>query len=164
MATKVKSRKAARGSKSKPQDGVLEAVNQIWLAGLGAISKAREGTPQMLSALVAEGARVQAETRGTAEKAIGGFVGNMKATLDSSVQQVRGQAGDALDNLEQIFQTRVRRALTQLGVPSAEDIERLSKRVEALNASVGKLSQAQKAPVRHRHIGRKSGSAHAAMS
>src|SRR5271166_4880084 len=127
MATKRKSRKAIRGgkAKAKPQDKMLEAVNQIWLAGLGAISKAREGTPQMLSALVAEGARVQAETRGTAEKAIGGLIGNMKATLDSSMNQMnqmRGQAGDALDNLEQIFQTRVRRALSQLGVPSAEDV------------------------------------------
>lgn len=161
MATKGKTSKAAR-AKAKSQDGMLEAVNQIWLAGLGAISKAREGAPQLLSELVAEGGRVQAETRGSAEKAIGGMLDSMKSTFDSSLTQVRSQAGDALDNLEQIFQTRVRRALTQIGVPSAEDVERLSKRVEQLNASVNKLAaRAAKPPVRHRPAARKASPIHA---
>jgi poly(hydroxyalkanoate) granule-associated protein len=140
MATKRKARKVVRKPKSTPPERMMDAMNQVWLAGLGAMSKTRQGAPLMLHELVAEGARIQADTRDGAEKMLGGLKGNLKATIDSGVKQVRGQAGDALDNLEQMFQTRVHRALTQLGVPSAEDVEKLSHKVEQLNASINKLA------------------------
>jgi hypothetical protein len=40
-----------------------------------------------------------------------------------------------------VFQSRVQRALHQMGVPGSRDIERLSARVEALNASIEKLAR-----------------------
>jgi poly(hydroxyalkanoate) granule-associated protein len=129
---------------------MLDAMNQVWLAGLGAMSKARQGAPLMMHELIAEGARVQAQTREGADKMLSGLLGEMKSTLNSSVNQVRSQAGDALDNLEQMFQTRVHRALTQIGVPSAEDVEKLSHRVEQLNASVNKLASERKPAPRAR--------------
>jgi poly(hydroxyalkanoate) granule-associated protein len=141
MAMKRKSRKSARKTKSAAPQRVLDTMNQIWLAGLGAMAKAHQGAPQMLQDLAAEGARIQANTRGSAEKALGGLLNDFKATIDSGVSQVRGQAGDALDNLETIFQTRVRRALTQLGVPSSDDVASLSKRVDRLNANINKLAR-----------------------
>ena len=141
MAMKRKTRKSARKNKTTAPERVLDTMNQIWLAGLGAMAKAHQGAPQMLHSLAAEGARIQANTRGSAEKALGGLLNDVKATIDSGVSQVRGQAGDALDNLETIFQTRVRRALTQLGVPSSDDVASLSKRVDKLNASIGKLAR-----------------------
>jgi poly(hydroxyalkanoate) granule-associated protein len=161
---KRKSRKANGRAKdnghsnSKPQERMLDAMNQVWLAGLGALSKAREGAPQMLDELVAEGVRVQADTRGAAEKALGGLLNDVKATIDSRVSQVRGQASEALDNLEEIFQTRVRRALTQLGVPSAEDVEALSRRVDALNVSINKLGRKGKTTAARGHSARKTAS------
>jgi len=141
MAMKRKSRKSARKTKTTAPERVLDTMNQIWLAGLGAMAKAHQGAPQMLHELAAEGARIQANTRGSAEKALGGLLNDVKATIDSGVSQMRGQAGDALDNLEAIFQTRVRRALTQLGVPSSDDVASLSKRVDQLNASINKLAR-----------------------
>jgi poly(hydroxyalkanoate) granule-associated protein len=140
MVTKRKSRRVVRKPKSTAPVRMMDAMNQVWLAGLGAMSKARQGAPLMLQELVAEGARVQSDTRDNAEKMLGGLMGDVRASIDSSVKQVRSQAGDALDNLEQMFQTRVHRALTQLGVPSAEDVEQLSHRVEQLNASINKLA------------------------
>ncbi len=140
MVTKRKARKVVRKPKSTPPERMMEAMNQVWLAGLGAMSKARQGAPLMLQELIAEGARVQADTRDSAEKMLGGLMGDVKATIDSSVKQVRSQAGDALDNLEQMFQTRVHRALAQLGVPSAEDVEQLSHKVEQLNSSISRLA------------------------
>ncbi len=145
MATKGKSHRAVRKANPlTPPERMMDAMNQVWLAGLGAVSKARQGAPPMLQELVAEGARVQADTRGSAEAMLGSLMGGVKSRIDSSVKQVRSQAGDALDNLEQMFQTRVHRALTQLGVPSAEDVERLSHKVEQLNASVNKLANGRK--------------------
>ncbi|MDE2263106.1 MAG: phasin family protein, partial [Gammaproteobacteria bacterium] len=41
----------------------------------------------------------------------------------------------------------VHRALTQLGVPSAEEVSALSKRVDTLNANIGKMArQTRKTP------------------
>jgi poly(hydroxyalkanoate) granule-associated protein len=160
MAMKRKSRKGASKNKTTAPERVLDTMNQIWLAGLGAMAKAHQGAPQMLHSLAAEGARIQANTRGSAEKALGGLLSDVKATIDSGVSQVRGQAGDALDNLETIFQTRVRRALTQLGVPSSDDVASLSKRVDKLNASIGKLAR-KPASARRSPATRKANGAHA---
>jgi len=128
---------------------MLDTFHRIWLAGLGAAAKAQRGAPQLMEDLVEEGARVHSQTRGAAEKALQDLLGNTKATLDARVRQVKGQANDALENLEKIFQTRVHRVLTQLGVPSAEEVETLSARVTALNDSVKKLNRGRK-PIRHR--------------
>jgi poly(hydroxyalkanoate) granule-associated protein len=141
---------------------MLNTLHQIWLAGLGAAVKAQRGAPQLMEDLIEEGARVHGEARGAAEKAVRELLGNTKATLDARVSQVKGRATDALDNLEKIFQTRVHRVLTQLGVPSAEEVEALSARVTALNDSVKQLNRARK-PVRVRTHGPRKGGTPAAL-
>src|ERR1035441_3758989 len=121
MASKKTARRgtARRGTARKArltvQTEKLDSMNQIWLAGLGAVSKAQRGAPQLLQELVAEGARVHAKTRGAAEKAVRGIVSEVRSTINSRIGEVRGQAADALEGLEKIFQTRVHRALTQIG-------------------------------------------------
>ena len=150
MAKRHKSRKIARRTNSTPSQQMLEAMNEIWLAGVGALSKARQGAPQILHQLAAEGLRIQARSRGSAEKAMEGLLSGVRSTIDSGVSQVRGQAGEALDNLETIFQTRVRRALIQLGVPSAEDVEILTQRVEQLTDSIANLTRSRTPAKRRR--------------
>ena len=120
---------------------MLQMLHQVWLAGLGAVSKAQRGAPQLLDDLIAEGARVDAQARGAARKALRGVLSDVQAGVNARVSHVRGQAAEAMDNLETIFRTRVHRALTQLGVPSAESVASLSKRVDALNANIGKLAR-----------------------
>ena len=156
-------RKAAtRKAGSTAQAQLLETMNKIWLAGLGAVSKAQRGTPQLLDELITEGARVHSATRGAAEKALRGLVGDVRSTLNARFGEVRGQAADALDNLEKIFQTRVHRALTQIGVPSAEEVSALSKRVDALNANIDSLAHSRNAAGRPR--GRGAAKAHSPAS
>ena len=41
-------------------------------------------------------------------------------------------AGGTWDKLEQVFEDRVARALSKLGVHTQDDVERLSQRVDAL--------------------------------
>ena len=143
MAAKRKPRKPTGNA---AQDKLLYTVHQIWLAGLGAASKASQGTPRLLDELVAEGARVQAQQRGAAEKALRALVDTVNARVD----QVRGQAADTLNNLEKIFQVRVHRALAQLGVPSGEEIEALSKRIDRLNESIDRVAGSRRRAVRAR--------------
>lgn len=133
---------------------MLDALHRIWLAGLGAAAKAQRGAPQVMEDLVEEGARVHSQTRGAAEKALRELLGNTKAALDARVGPMKDQASDALENLEKIFQTRVHRVLTQLGVPSAEEVEALSARVTTLTDSINRLSR--KAARSRPHAARKT--------
>jgi poly(hydroxyalkanoate) granule-associated protein len=126
MARKRAAAKPPSGSPGNPQAQVLEAFHQIWLAGLGAVSKAQSGSPQLLEDLIIEGAWVHARARGATKRALRGAARRSPNTLDE---------------LEKIFQRRVHSALTRLGVPSATEIETLSRRVDVLDANVDRLER-----------------------
>ena len=105
------------------------------------------GAPKLLEELIVEGARVHADTREAAEKVLRGVLGDVQSTLNEicRVSQVRrARLRDAFENLEKMFQTRVHRALNQIGVPSADEVEALSKRVDTLNANIEKLARGPK--------------------
>ncbi len=110
---------------------VKESAQQIWLAGLGAFAKAQEEGGKVFDALVKEGESIQSKTR--------------KMT-DERIAQVAGKAAGTWDRLEQVFEDRVARALGSLGVPSKQDIDRLSKRVIELSAAVQALTEGKVAP------------------
>ena len=158
MARKTKSTKRAARAGADTQTQMLTMVHQVWLAGLGAVARAQQGAPKLLQELVAEGAQVQADTRGAAEKALRCAMCDMQQAISERVGKVRGEAADAFENLEKIFKSRVHTAMTQLGVPSAGEVESLSRRVDALNANIDKLARKRKAAPRVR----KDGSAHVA--
>ena len=141
MARAKKSAKKATTAASDVQERLLGTVHQVWLAGLGAVSKAQSGAPKLLDDLVAEGARVHAKGYKAADEAVRKIVSETQSAIRGRVGDAREKASDTFDNLEKIFQTRVQRALKQLGVPSSDDIAALGKRVDALNASIGKLAK-----------------------
>jgi poly(hydroxyalkanoate) granule-associated protein len=166
MAAKRKAGKGARVSRAGTELQMVETLHRIWLAGLGAVSKAQHGAPQLLEELIEEGAQVDAQARSAAKKAVDDVLGTMQKHVSSRIGQVRGRTSEALDNLEKMFQVRVHRALTQLGVPSSEEIEALSKRVDTLNASIDKLARTQtrakRAVPRATAVGKRELAAHAA--
>jgi poly(hydroxyalkanoate) granule-associated protein len=93
-----------------------------------------------------EGSKLQGSALDAAQKVvIQAFQGAQKS-VNQRVDTVKEQAGETWDNLEKIFQTRVQRSMHQLGMPTAEEITALSRRVNDLAASVEKL--AAKAPKR----------------
>jgi hypothetical protein len=51
-------------------------------------------------------------------------------------------AGGTWDKLEQVFEDRVARALSKLGVYTQNDVQRLAKRVDELADAVNKLIKA----------------------
>ena len=141
MARKKQTRKTTRNVEASTQMRLVNAMNEVWLAGLGAVAKAQRGAPKLFDDLVAEGARFQTDTRGAAEDAFRNVVEGVQSRINAGIGQARSQASDALENLEKIFQTRVHRALAQLGVPSADEVEALSRRVDVLNANIDKLGR-----------------------
>ncbi len=147
----VKKLKSLSEKKSSPAGGLLdsalagsvkESAQQIWLAGMGAFSKAQAEGGKVFDSLVKEGMSLQRKTQAVAEEKIGEVTGKMSAMAGS----VTDRAGQSWDKLEAIFEARTAKAMGKIGVPTAKDVEALAARVDALTAAVAKLSKA--APAR----------------
>ena len=124
-------------------NSVKESAQQIWLAGMGAFSKAREEGTGVFETLVKEGLSLQKKTQGLAEDKINEVTGKMSAMAGT----VTAKAGQNWDKLETIFEARTAKAMNTLGVPTAKDVDALVKRVDELAAAVAKLSKAAPAKV-----------------
>ncbi len=107
---------------------VKDSAQQIWLAGLGAFSKAQEEGGKVFEALVKEGLTIQRKTQAVAEEKITEATSRVTTMASDIGSKAQGQ----WDKLENIFEDRVAKALAKLGVPSARDLGALSARVDAL--------------------------------
>jgi poly(hydroxyalkanoate) granule-associated protein len=137
-----KSRGGVGGALSGLQGGALagavrDSAQQIWLAGMGAFSKAQAEGGKVFETLVKEGLNLQKKTQGLAEEKISEVTGKMTAMADT----VTSRAGQNWDRLEAIFEQRTAKAMGRLGVPTAKDVAALTKRVDELAAAVARLSK-----------------------
>ena len=119
---------------------LLDSAQQIWSAGVGALARAQGEGTDLFEALVKKGMSLEAQTR----KLANGKVDVVRGAVEDRVENVREKATDTWDRMEKVFEDRVQRALTRLGVPTREDLNSLSKRVESLTAELRK--QNTKAP------------------
>jgi poly(hydroxyalkanoate) granule-associated protein len=142
--TMLKKAKAAMGAKTAGQaqglsKSVLASSHQIWLAGLGAFSKAQEGGAKVFDTLVKQGEVLEARTR----KAAAETADAARGAAMSKAKEMQAMAGGTWDKLEQVFEDRVSRVLGKLGVHTSADVERLSARVNELSEAVNALLKAQ---------------------
>ena len=139
-----KLQKMSADKKAAPQllGTVKESAQQIWLAGLGAFSKAQEEGGKVFETLVKEGVSIQRNTQAVAEEKISTATNRMA----SMATDISSKTGHQWDKLESIFEERVAKALNKLGVPSAKDVEALVARIDELNKNVQQMA-AKRAPV-----------------
>jgi poly(hydroxyalkanoate) granule-associated protein len=114
---------------------IKDSAQQIWLAGLGAFSKAQGEGTKVFETLMKEGQSLHRKTQAAASEKLGDVAGKMTAMAG----EVGGKANAQWDKLESIFEERTARAMGKLGVPTAKDVAALAERVEALAAAVAKL-------------------------
>ncbi|PHQ26228.1 poly(hydroxyalkanoate) granule-associated protein [Marinobacter guineae] len=107
------------------------SARQIWLAGLGAYTKAEEDTGRFFDRLVQEGEQLENRTRGVVEKQI--------KSVEDRVEGVRERATGTWDRLEHMFDERVSGALRRLGIHRREEIDSLERRIEALEGELARL-------------------------
>ncbi len=123
---------------------VKESSSQIWLAGLGAFAKAQEEGSKVFEALVKEGAGLQKKVRKFADAQ----VSDVQAEVSGKITEATSKAAGAWDRLETVFEERVGRAVSRLGVPSKADIATLTARVEELTKQVQKMNAGKAAPAK----------------
>ncbi len=126
------------GESREMSQAVLDSSRQIWLAGLGAFSRAQAEGMKVFETLVKQGQVLESKTR----RAAVDTAAAARGAAEAKVKEVKEGVGGTWDKLEQVFEARVARALSKLGVHTHSDVERLTERVDALSEAVNELIKA----------------------
>ena len=129
---KTASNASAQAQADKLSRTLSESAQQIWLAGVGAFGRAQTEGTKLFENLVKEGLNFEQ----TARKLAGSRADVVRDAVESRVGQARERATDTWDRLEKVFEERVQRSLVKLGVPGRDDLNELSRRVDALTAEL----------------------------
>ena len=139
----MSSNKSPSGKPFSATDPMHQSAHEIWLAGLGAFTKAQQEGSKMFDSLVQEGLAMQRRAQATAEEKIAEAGQKMSRMAEEISQQATGQ----WDKLEGLFEERVARALQRLGIPSAHEVQALHARVadleKQLHARTGRSTAPQ---------------------
>ena len=109
------------------QNDIMESAHKVWLAGLGAVAMADEEGGKLFSNLLETGQKLESKSKQQVEKAKG-TVSGMK-TVAESYWETFGRTVD--DQMTAVIH--------RIGVPTKDEIEALTKKVEDLTVAVDKL-------------------------
>ena len=102
-------------------------AHEIWMAGLGALSKAQAQGQKAVQDLVSQGESFQQQAQAQWNEMTQRMVNPFAA------------AAPAVNKLEGIFEQRVAQALRAMGMPNAADVRALQEEVLALHARLAAL-------------------------
>ncbi len=149
MATRKTKSGAKAGRKlgdNQLGQAVTQSAQKIWLAGLGAFARARTEGDKLFDLLVEQGKVLRSKSEKAADQALK----TVRTQADTTMSNAQGK----WDKLEQVFEDRVSRSLTRLGVLTSKDVDELARQVADLNDSVRALmggaapKRARKAPAK----------------
>ena len=149
MATRKTKSGAKAGRKlgdNQLGQAVTQSAQKIWLAGLGAFARARTEGDKLFDLLVDQGKVLRSRSEKAADQALK----TVRSQADTTMSNAQGK----WDKLEQVFEDRVSRSLTRLGVLTSKDVDELARQVADLNDSVRSLmggaapKRARKAPAK----------------
>ena len=153
---KVQTEKAGLKSKAAEVGAPLE---HIFLAGLGALSNAQKLGSKTFETLVEEGEffRKDASEKtealiGDIQKSIRNMAGDAQHRATGLIDQMRDRS--QLEQLQNVFDSRVADAMDRLGVPSKNDIEQLNAKLDKILELVAK-KPARKAPAKKKTTAKK---------
>lgn len=115
------------------QDELSKRGRDVWLAGLGALATVEEEGNKLFKRLVERGEQFEEERR---------------EELKAASEKAREQRDEALAQIEEageetqsLLMDTVNTALERFGVPTRNEVDRLSKKVETLSEQVDNLSK-----------------------
>ena len=120
-------------TKSDIQNEVMESAQKIWLAGIGALATAEEEGSKLFNSLVKKGETYEARSKQRVDE------------VKARVEEVVGKAEGSIEKLGDALDEKVADAIKRLGVPSRNEIAKLTKSVEELTLKVDQLKATPKA-------------------
>ena len=101
-------------------------ARKIWLAGLGAYAKAGQEGSEYFKDLVKSGEGVEKQGKK--------LVNEQVEAANSQIDSVKSKFEVQIDKIEKAFDNRVASALNRIGIPSKQDVEVLSAKLDELSA------------------------------
>ena len=105
-------------------DQVLDVMQKLRLAGLGAVSTVQRVGGQWLGTLIEEGKKLEAR------------FSPMASSTSTTAPPKKALTAQQMEQLEEIFQARVARALQHLQIPTRRDLDKLHRKMDALEEMI----------------------------
>ncbi len=121
----------AKKKAKQVQNDIMDSAHKVWLAGLGAVALAEDEGSKIFSDLVSKGKKLERrskkQTQEQMEKAKGTVAG-LKVVAESYWETFSRTVDDSVTTV-----------VHRIGVPTKEEIETLTRKVEDLTAAVDNL-------------------------
>ncbi|MCB1049884.1 MAG: phasin family protein [Acidobacteria bacterium] len=115
--------------KEKIQSEIKESAQKIWLAGLGALAIAEEEGSKIFKTLVEKGETFESTAR---EK---------MTNVKSKVNESKAKVEEKVDKMEEMVNKNVSSVLGKMGVPTRDEINQLTKKVEELMGLIADMKK-----------------------
>lgn len=148
------------GKKSKKKKGgevpreIADSAHRVWLAGLGALSRAQDEGGKFFRQLVEKGSELEGRGREKVEELVGkardaasGARDKVEEARTKARTEVESRGEELSSQISRVVDERVEKLLHRMGVPTRQEIQILTERVEALNRQVEK-GQAAETPAK----------------
>lgn len=139
------------GKKSKKKKGgevpreIADSAHRVWLAGLGALSRAQDEGGKFFRQLVEKGSELEGRGREKVEELVGkardaasGARDKVEEARTKARTEVESRGEELSSQISRVVDERVEKLLHRMGVPTRQEIQALTERVEALNRQVEK--------------------------
>ncbi|WPC36089.1 phasin family protein [Acinetobacter sp. YWS30-1] len=107
-------------------------TKQIWLAGLGAFSRAEEEGNKLFDSLVKVGEELESKTLDIADQ-----------TVEKVSEKARESVTDTKDKVEKLIDNSVHHSLNRIGLVTLKDVQHLERLILQLHAKVDELTLQQ---------------------
>jgi poly(hydroxyalkanoate) granule-associated protein len=111
---------------------ITDSAQKIWLAGLGAFSKAQAEGSRVFDQLIKEGAALEQKTRKYTKDSFDEVRGRIEAVTD----RLRKSGEASMERMQSLIDERIAKAVQRMSVPTREDLDRLVEQITALNRNV----------------------------
>lgn len=108
-------------------------TKQIWLAGLGAFSRAEDEGTRLFDSLVKVGEELESKTSDIADSTVG-VVGEVK-------DRVTGRVSDTKEKVERALDERVNSTVSRIGFASHKEVAQLVELIERMEQKIDDLTE-----------------------
>lgn len=122
---------------SQLPDEISNRAREIWLAGLGALSRLEEEGDKIFSTLVERGSEYEAKRR----QQLSDAAGSIRKQQETLTKDVTQRFDDATKSVEKVVTDTLTGTLGRLGIPTRDEVRGLSHKVGELSKKLDALSK-----------------------